>query len=145
MQTIITHSSKETKALAKELIFSVKNTNIITLHGDLGSGKTTFAQGIGEALGINRRMISPTFIVVRRYRLQPPHPDLPFRTLYHIDLYRTHSPDEVVELGITDFLKDQTNLLIIEWPEKMGELLPKHKIEVQFEYINETDRKITLL
>ena len=67
MKTIVTHSVEETQAVASDLLDSLQGSNVLALYGDLGSGKTTFSQGIGKALGIIKRMISPTFIVVRSY------------------------------------------------------------------------------
>lgn len=157
MKTIITHSAEETKALAAKTIIRLHKANIFALYGDLGSGKTTFSQGIGKALGINNRMVSPTFIVVRSYKL----PRLPllrsgvsgqevisdklhFKNLYHIDLYRIEKPEEVIDLGILDFARDPKNLVVIEWAEKMAKYLPEKRVDVKFEYVDENIRKISV-
>ena len=157
MKTIVTHSVEETQAVASDLLDSLQGSNVLALYGDLGSGKTTFSQGIGKALGIIKRMISPTFIVVRSYKL-PRLPSLRsgvsgqevisdkllFTNLYHIDLYRIAKPEEVMDLGILDFIKDPKNLVVIEWAEKMGEYLPEKRVDVKFEYIDEEKRKILI-
>lgn len=164
MKTIITHSSGETQHLAHEIVSSLNGKNVLALYGDLGSGKTTFSQGIGKALGITNRMVSPTFIVVRSYKL-PLLPLLrsgvsgqevisdelpsalrstPFANLYHIDLYRIEKPEEVIDLGILDFARDPKNLVVIEWAEKMGKYLPEKRVDVKFEYVGEKERKIII-
>lgn len=151
MKTIITHSSGETQHLAHEIVSSLNGKNVLALYGDLGSGKTTFSQGIGKALGITNRMVSPTFIVVRSYKLQVISDELPsalrstpFANLYHIDLYRIEKPEEVIDLGILDFARDPKNLVVIEWAEKMAKYLPEKRVDVKFEYVDEEKRKITI-
>jgi len=144
MKTIITHSAEDTKKFAAKLIASPQGNNVLALYGDLGSGKTTFSQGIGKALGITRRMISPTFVVIRNYTLQVKSSTLQFANLYHIDLYRVQNPKEVLDLGILDFMKDPTNLVLIEWAEKMGEYVPNKRVDVRFEYMDENSRKISV-
>ena len=144
MKTIITHSASETQKVAEAVLSSLQHRNILALHGDLGGGKTTFSQGIGKALGINQKMISPTFILVRQYELEKIKSKSHFAKLYHIDLYRIQRSEEIIDLGILDFAKDSTNLLLIEWAEKMGEYLSDRRVDVRFEYIAENDRKIEI-
>lgn len=143
MKTIITHSAAETLVFASRILRSLKGDNVLGLHGDLGSGKTTFSQGIGKALGIAHRMISPTFVVIRNYDLRTKNNEFPFRNFYHVDLYRIEKPEEVINLGLLDFIKDPANLVIIEWAEKMGKYLPEKRVDITFEYISEEKRKIT--
>ena len=114
---------------------------VITLKGDLGSGKTTFAQGIGEALNISQRVNSPTFLVIKQYEISGS--DV-LKKLYHIDLYRLQSEKEIEEIGVKELLSDNEALCVIEWPERMGSLLPKKRLEVTFEYIDEITRKINI-
>lgn len=144
MKTIVTHSAEETKTVASDLLNSLHGSNVLALYGDLGGGKTTFSQGIGKALGISNRMISPTFIVIRSYKLQVISDKLPFTNLYHVDLYRIDMPEEVINLGILDFIKDPKNLVVIEWAEKMGKYLPENRVDIKFEYVDEERRKITI-
>lgn len=165
-QTVITNSAKETKALGASVIKNLAGANVIALHGELGSGKTTFVQGLAEEFGIKKRIISPTFIIVREYKI-PPHyssSEVPrsgtksrsnssrqvedpvrARTInfYHIDLYRIETAKEIESLGLLEIIDDPENFVIIEWAEKMGELLPEKRIDIKFEYINDEKRKIT--
>jgi tRNA threonylcarbamoyladenosine biosynthesis protein TsaE len=143
-QRIISSSAQETKSLARKLLSKLAGRNVIALYGELGSGKTTFVQGLAKNLGIEKRIISPTFIVVRSYRLEKFFFDN-FNYLYHIDLYRITTKKEIDELGLLEVVKNPENLVVIEWAEKMKDLLPKKRIDVEFEYINEDKRKIVIV
>jgi len=145
MNIIITHSLKQTHDFARRVLSQMEGANILALYGNLGTGKTAFSQGIGKALGISGRMVSPTFVVVRKYALATISSKFSFENLYHIDLYRIEKQEEVNDLGIIDFINNPKNLVVIEWAEKMGNYLPEKRIDLQFEYVNERERKITIL
>lgn len=136
-KTIISKNISETTRLADELI---KNTDqhVFFLYGDLGSGKTTFSQGVGEALGITQKMQSPTFIIMRSYELQKQK----WNTLYHVDLYRIESMHQIEGIGILDLMQDPKNLFLIEWPERMQQFSPPRRMELHFTYEDEEIRKI---
>lgn len=163
MEKIVTKSENETKSLAQK--FARLNlqqgstlTRVIALYGDLGSGKTTFVQGLAEGIGIKQRIISPTFIIVRQYKISPPRSlfihlgggeattSTPARcnTFYHIDLYRIETEKELEGLGIEETLNDKNAIIVIEWAEKLGELLPKQRIDICFEHFSKHERKITI-
>ena len=142
VQTVITHSLEETKKLGKEFAARLHKPTVIALHGDLGAGKTTFAQGFAEALGIKHRIISPTFIIVRKYQIS--NFKFQISNFYHIDLYRIESERDIQNLGILELLKNPCNIVFIEWAEKMGDLLPKKRWDVSFDYLNEQSRKIQI-
>ncbi|MEN9407711.1 MAG: hypothetical protein RLZZ455_927 [Candidatus Parcubacteria bacterium] len=145
MSKIITQSAEETKQVASELLSRLNGTNILLLYGDLGSGKTTFSQGIGEALGISQRMVSPTFLLVRKYDLQPNGKEnMSFHSLYHIDLYRVGGDAQLDELGIFDFIQNPSNLVVIEWAERMGTRIPLKRIDVKFETLEGEQREISI-
>lgn len=99
---------------------------VVCCFGDLGAGKTTFIQGIGISLGITTRLLSPTFIIVRRYDISQE-----FTYLYHIDLYRFGEGDSQDTLGLSEIFSDPKSLVCIEWAEKLPKL-PKHRIECHF-------------
>ena len=96
------------------------------LYGQLGSGKTTFCQGFAKGLGIGGRLLSPTFIIVRRYEL-PNNQNF----LYHIDLYRVNGKD-LSNLGLEEIFADSSALVLVEWAEKLGALMQKRRIDVHF-------------
>ena len=139
--TIITNSFEETQKLGFDFAKEVEDVSVLALHGDLGGGKTTFIQGLAKGLGINKKIISPTFIIMRSYKMPV---ILKKRHFYHIDLYRVNSEDDVRELGLIELINDTGNLLAIEWPEKIFKLLPEKRFYLHFEYMDENKRKITI-
>lgn len=137
-ETVVTKSAAETKASGKEFGNSLKGGEIIGLVGDLGSGKTTFVQGLVQALGIKTRITSPTFIIVREY------PNKFGGNLYHVDLYRLEGgiEQELINLGIQNFSNDSKNVVVIEWAEKAKDYLPENTKWITFENLGEDERKI---
>lgn len=119
MRVTKTKSAKETRDFAKGLAKDFLTGGVIALSGDLGAGKTTFAQGFAEGLGIKERIISPTFLVIRQYQV----PVLK-NFFYHIDLYRLEDIN-LKESGLEEILSDPRNVVLIEWAEKLGKDLPE--------------------
>ena len=119
---------------------------MLALTGDLGSGKTTFVQGLAEGLGLKSRIISPTFILVRKYKIPFSHQPLAISHLYHIDLYRLEKniENEVKNLGIEDFWKSPENVIVIEWAEKIRSMIPKKATWIKFENKGDDRRLITI-
>lgn len=101
---------------------------ILALTGDLGSGKTTFTQGFLRRLGIKRKITSPTFVLVKRYKVY----DLRFKNAYHVDCYRIKKSSEFTKLGLKEILKSSQNIILIEWAEKVKRVLPKNSIWIKF-------------
>jgi len=93
---------------------------VVALSGELGAGKTTFAQGMALALGVEERVTSPTFVLEKIYELQ----DQKWRHLIHIDAYRINDAHELEVLGWHEIVADPSNLIIIEWPENVAALIP---------------------
>ena len=141
-ETKITHSAEETQDFARELATHIQPGDVVTLIGELGSGKTTFMQGFAQGLQITQNIISPTFIIMRTYAL--PNVVRGIQTLYHFDLYRTESERDLIGLGIAEVLGDNESVIAIEWPEKMGSLLPERRKELTFVYRDENTREITM-
>ena len=107
---------------------------VIALSGDLGAGKTTFAQGIARALGVEGHVTSPTFVLEKIYDLQ----DQKWRHLIHIDAYRITDAHELEVLGWDEITADPTNLIVVEWPEHVATLVPKHTTHVFFKGMGES-------
>ena len=147
MNTHITSSAKETEKLGKEfahycLTSNIQNSKsiIISLEGELGSGKTTFTNGFAKGLGIKENIKSPTFILMRKY----PISNFKFLNFYHFDCYRIEDPKEVLDLGFQEIIQDSQNIVVIEWGNKIKKFLPKNYIQIKFEYLDKDKRKITI-
>lgn len=138
---IISKNPQETQEIARRILSHLKKGGVVALQGELGSGKTTFAQGIARALGITQRVVSPTFLIRKEYSIPAKNN---IRKLYHLDLYRLQSAKEVDAIGICEIMNEQDALVLIEWPEKIIESLPTSTIHIIFEYIDDTTRKITI-
>lgn len=119
------YSPEETLALAKQLGAQVQAGTVCTLSGDLGVGKTVFAQGLAQGLGITEAISSPTFTIVQVYD----EGRLPF---YHFDVYRIGDPEEMDEIGYEDYFYGD-GVCLIEWAELIEELLPAHRTELLIE------------
>lgn len=109
-------------ALARELAPQVRGGGVIALSGDLGAGKTTFARALLQALGVGARVKSPTYSLIESYALG----DL---AIHHLDLYRIADPGELEWLGLADLLAGP-HLLVVEWPERAGAMLPAADLSV---------------
>ncbi|OGH16546.1 MAG: hypothetical protein A3C30_05150 [Candidatus Levybacteria bacterium RIFCSPHIGHO2_02_FULL_40_18] len=153
----ITRSARETEDLGSKLAHNFRIGNIIVLTGELGAGKTTFVQGVGKAFNIKSRIISPTFILVRRHKvklktqnsklktttpLDETRGKQNLKTLYHIDLYRLEDSEEIKNLGLEEIFEDPNAIFFVEWGEKHEEL--KASWEINFEILEKDKRRITL-
>ena len=125
MEQIIRESrdAGETYALGKELGLKASSGDIYALTGDLGTGKTVFAQGFAEGLGINDTVNSPTFTILKEYE----GGRLPF---YHFDVYRIEEPEEMYEVGLSEYLTGN-GVCLIEWAELIEELLPEETVHIE--------------
>ena len=135
MKEYISNSTKETNEIARDIISKLNSGDIVLLRGDLGAGKTAFVKGIVKALGGDEKMVtSPTFTIVNEYQTKN-------NKIYHFDLYRINSVEELFNIGIEEYFYSDA-ICFIEWPERAEELfLGQHK-EVTIEKIGETSRKI---
>jgi tRNA threonylcarbamoyladenosine biosynthesis protein TsaE len=131
--------SVETQQVAEGLAKSLHGGMAVVLFGDLGSGKTTFTQGLARGLGISGQVTSPSFLVMRLHTVRT---NSTIKRFFHIDLYRTESEQDILAIGITDAFSDPKGVAVIEWGEKLESLLPKKRIEVRLEYVDENKRKI---
>jgi tRNA threonylcarbamoyladenosine biosynthesis protein TsaE len=115
-------------ALYIEGLIPRNTATIVTLSGDLGAGKTTFAQGIAKALGVSEVVTSPTFVIEKIYQLE----NQKFQRLIHIDAYRLKGVHEVEVLGWNELIADPGNLIVVEWPEKVSGTIPDHAHTITF-------------
>lgn len=128
----ITYSPAETQAVAASLVDRVRQGGVIALLGPLGAGKTTFVQGLAEGFGIDERILSPSFVLHRQHG-----------RLHHIDLYRLEDQQPLSELGLMDILEDSTSIVVIEWAEKLENLLPG-TIVCRFSIVSDHERRISI-
>jgi len=140
-QRVVTSSAKETQEIAAKIISGLKKGTTICLYGDLAAGKTTFTQGLASFLGISR-LVSPTFIIMREY---PVATHQVIKTLYHLDLYRLDSVEDIKAFDVEEIWSDPANLLVIEWPEKFSGILPQQRIDIFFKIIGENEREIKII
>ncbi len=140
-KNIVTNSYKETQKVGFDFAKNLKGGDVVALRGDLGSGKTTFVQGLAEGLGITKKIISPTFIIMRTYELKD-HPTKKF--FYHVDLYRIESEQDVEGLGLIEIMQDPESIVVIEWPEKIENILPEKRKDLIFTYVEDYKRNIII-
>ena len=107
-----------------------KRATVVSLIGDLGSGKTTFVKQLAAALGVRTRVSSPTFLLLRSFKLGDPK--LPFKKLYHLDAYRLKGEEELAALGFPEIIADPNNLVFVEWADRVRGALPKRGIRLDF-------------
>ncbi len=143
MQRIyISSSEKETKKIAKKIMAGFTGSAVLGLVGNLGSGKTQFTKGVGEYFKIKKPINSPTFVLIKLYTI--PQPAI-IKTLVHIDCYRLRNSHELLELGFLEILNNKNNLVIIEWADKIKNILPPQTTLIKFEYDQlPTRRKMTI-
>ncbi len=159
---VLTKSAQETKKLGKEIATNLVNRTenrehrvkgreykkgavVLALSGELGSGKTTFVQGLAEGLGIKKRIISPTFIMMRKYQVKLQKSKSPkLQAFYHVDLYRLEDnvETEVRNLGIEEIWSSPENIVAIEWAEKIKKIVPQDATWIKFEDLEGNRRRI---
>lgn len=138
MSVYISHSVKETHKIGERLGKTLKSGDVVAYFGGMGMGKTTFTHGLAKGLGIDEKEVSsPTFALVHEYRGSA-------ATLYHFDMYRIESWDDLYSTGFFDYL-DFGGILAVEWSENIENALPENCIKVSFEHgENENERKIEI-
>lgn len=131
----VSEGPEDTERFAATLAPLLEPGTVITLHGNLGAGKTCFVRGFAKASGVDALVNSPTFTLINEYPGTPP--------LHHIDLYRLNHPDEVISLGFDEYLNPE-GITLLEWPDKAGELIPDKHVSVSIEE-SPTDRRVISL
>ncbi|MEK7124702.1 MAG: tRNA (adenosine(37)-N6)-threonylcarbamoyltransferase complex ATPase subunit type 1 TsaE [Patescibacteria group bacterium] len=152
---IITNSAKETQELAAKFAKQIlrrklgKSAVVLALRGDLGAGKTTFLQGFARGLGITEPVNSPTFLIMKKFPIPSVRQSgrssiLSDRLFYHIDCYRLERAEELLHLGFKEIISSPQNIVAVEWPEKISELLPKDALQIKFNHLTGNKREIIL-
>lgn len=142
MQTITTKSVEETERYATSFMENIEvnpdGATLVSLYGDLGSGKTTFVKQTAKMLGIEEIVTSPTFVLIKKYDIE--HQD--FDRMIHIDAYRLAESGELLALGWEEMIKDKRNIIFIEWPKYVEDVLPEATHKLSFNFIDENTREI---
>lgn len=138
----LAQTKKLGRLLAKEVLKNkTEKALILGLEGDLGGGKTTFLQGFAKGIGIKEKVLSPTFIILRRFKVEGAR----IKSLYHIDCYRIKKPKEVLRLGLKQIVSNPENIVAIEWSDRIKKLLPKDSLIIKFKFVNKNTREICLV
>ena len=132
---IITKSEKETQEAGSELVKTLAPGSVVAMYGDLGAGKTAFVRGMTRGLGINFPVSSPTFNVVNEYPGEVP--------LFHFDMYRLGSADELFDIGWDDYL-ERGGICAVEWSENVEEAFEPGTVKVTISKLGDSEREITV-
>ncbi|MDO8743400.1 MAG: tRNA (adenosine(37)-N6)-threonylcarbamoyltransferase complex ATPase subunit type 1 TsaE [Candidatus Azambacteria bacterium] len=134
---ILTKNARETQKFGERMSGEIlkmplkKKAIVLALVGNLGGGKTCFLQGFAKGLGIKEKILSPTFIIMKR-----------FGTFYHFDCYRIQKAKDILDLGFKKIINNPKNIVAIEWADKIKSLLPKERIMIHFGLVGKNKRKI---
>ena len=140
MKIKINSTSEEmTREIAKKYAQSIKSKCVISLVGDLGAGKTTFAKGFAQGLGVKDVVTSPTFTIMNEYQGKT-------MPLYHFDMYRLSSMEEAINCGFEEYfdLSVLKGVVLVEWAENVSGLLPALHIEIELKKVNDNEREISI-
>ena len=134
-KTLISHNQEETKEVGHKLAALLPNGSVVLLKGDLGAGKTTLVRGVAEALGINEKITSPTFNIMKLYLRGS-------KVLVHIDAYRLEDRNE--DIGLDEYIGIERGLTFIEWPDYIANLIPDNAISINIRNIGNDNRELTI-
>ncbi len=147
------------KKMAQEFLTAAhlcKGALVIGLEGDLGGGKTTFIQGFAKGLGVKEKILSPTFVILKRFKIYPVKSreegakqfnrmkTQKFKIFYHLDCYRIQAPKELLDLGFREIVSKPENIVVIEWADRVKKILPKNTIFLKFNFIGKNSREIVI-
>lgn len=123
---------------------------VLALMGDLGSGKTTFAQSFAKELGVKEKIKSPTFVITKKYQIHPVKSRKagaakpPFHRVYHFDAYRIRDEKEILNLGWKEIISNPKNIVLAEWADKIKKILPKSYIQINFKHKSKNKREVII-
>ena len=151
---MLSHSPTETKKFAKELATELlkkppkrKGAFVVGLEGELGAGKTSFAQGFAKGLGVKEKVLSPTFLIMRKYQIPkslPVRQAGKFQNLYHVDCYRIQNSKELLALGWRKIVGNPQNIVLVEWADRIKKILPRNSLRIVFVLEGQTTRRLVV-
>ena len=146
-KSIHSYSLKATQRIAKELGITILHSPkgegafVLALKGELGAGKTSFVQGLAKGLGIKEKVLSPTFLIVKRFHVSRSR----FKEFYHIDCYRLKNPKELLDLDWKKIIQNPNNIVAVEWAGRVKSIIPKDALWISFSQGDElTERDIVI-
>ena len=134
-ETISPQSAEETRGVGERLGRTLRAGDVVALTGDLGAGKTCFVQGLARGLGARTWPTSPTFVLVNEYRADRP--------IHHVDAYRVAGPAELVDVGLLELI-DGDGVTVVEWADKVADLLPDRAIHVALDGVGDEPRTMRI-
>ncbi len=141
MKTLISSSEKETLSIGFEIGKKCKGSEIFSLSGNLGSGKTVISKGIARGLGLKKNISSPTFVILNKYKINN---KTPIKNLVHSDVYRIKNKKDLESIGFFEFIKNKDQVMIIEWGNKIKRYLPANTTYIKFFNLKNGNKKITI-
>jgi tRNA threonylcarbamoyladenosine biosynthesis protein TsaE len=139
IRNFISKGAKETQKLGEKISGEIlkmpprKKAVVLALVGNLGGGKTCFLQGFTKGLGIKEKVLSPTFIIMRR-----------FNNFFHFDCYRIQKPKDILDLGFKEIIDNSENIVAIEWADKIKKIIPEDALWIKFESLGGNKRRIMI-
>ena len=142
---IVSKSLAETEEIAREFLEKLSlsygdRAVVVGLYGDLGAGKTAFTKAVAKILGVEQDITSPTFVIEKKYLTKNER----FPNLIHIDAYRLDSAKEIIAIGWNEILNSPHNLIFVEWPERIADVLPQNHQKISFTFVSEFEREIEI-
>ena len=141
MQNMLSKSKKETARIAKIFLDKIlkkkkghRGALVVGLIGDLGAGKTAFTQAVAKHLRLKNKIVSPTFLIIKKYPLK----NKKYKFLFHLDAYRIKNEQELLRLGWEEIIGNREHLVFIEWPENVSKIIP---VNARFVHISHTKNK----
>jgi|SRR3989338_7216290 len=154
MKKFVSNNPEESRKFARDLAANLMSRSrldisggalVLALMGDLGSGKTTFAQAFAEGLGVKEKVKSPTFIIFRKSKVADKKwQEKVFKYFYHFDVYRINSEKEILNLGWEEIISNPENIVLVEWADKIEKILPKNSVKINFKHLKGDKREIVL-
>ena len=135
---IISRSEEDTASLARELAAKLPRGTVIALYGDLGAGKTVFSRAFAKAIGVTETVSSPTYTIIQEYLLDDGG------YFYHLDLYRIQNARDALAFAVDEYLNDANSYALLEWPERIEDILPPDTLIINIKHLNDTEREITV-
>lgn len=139
MKEYTSNNVSDTQKIAGELAVGLKGGELIALAGNLGAGKTVFVKALAKAMGINDNITSPTFVLMKVYGANFGK----IKKLVHVDCYRLDHAEDLQDIGLGDYLEDDSNVAVVEWADKIKNL-PDNTIHISIKNLGQEKRKITI-